>query len=96
MFAGVSFAEDDLSNLSPDLYNQNSTSKHSYGNSQKDYLGELSSNPYDADSVSNPYGKYGSPYSSDSINNPYGAGNPYSPDSPNNPYGSGLNIFSDE
>ena len=36
------------------------------------YLGNLSSNPYDANSVGNPYGKYGSEYSSDSINNPYG------------------------
>ena len=42
------------------------------------YHGRLSSNPYDADSTSNPYGRYGNPYSADSINNPYGAGNPYS------------------
>ncbi len=34
------------------------------------YLGQLSSNPYDSDSVPNPYGTYGSPYSSASINNP--------------------------
>lgn len=53
------------------------------------YLGTLSSNPYDANSVSNPYGQYGSPYSSDSINNPYGQyGSPYSNQSPNNPYAS--------
>jgi len=39
----------------------------------------LSTNPYDADSTSNPYGRYGNKYSPDSINNPYGAGNPYSP-----------------
>lgn len=51
------------------------------------YLGNLSSNPYDPDSTSNPYGKYGSKYSPDSINNPYGRyGSKYSPDSPNNPY----------
>ncbi len=51
------------------------------------YLGNLSSNPYDANSVGNPYGKYGSEYSSDSINNPYGKyGSQYSNDSPNNPY----------
>jgi hypothetical protein len=37
----------------------------------------LSANPYDPNSTSNPYGRYGSPYSADSINNPYGAGNPY-------------------
>lgn len=44
---------------------------------QGNYRGRLSTNPYDPDSVSNPYGRYGSPYSPDSINNPYGAGNPY-------------------
>jgi hypothetical protein len=51
------------------------------------YLGTLSSNPYDANSVSNPYGRYGSEYSADSINNPQGQyGSRYSNDSPNNPY----------
>ena len=51
------------------------------------YLGNLSSNPYDQNSTSNPYGKYGSEYSADSINNPYGKyGSQYSNDSPNNPY----------
>jgi hypothetical protein len=51
------------------------------------YLGNLSANPYDPDSVNNPYGRYGSPYSADSINNPYGRyGSRYSNDSPNNPY----------
>lgn len=51
------------------------------------FLGRLSSNPYAADSTSNPYGRYGSPYSPDSINNPYGRyGSPYSNESVNNPY----------
>lgn len=51
------------------------------------YLGNLSANPYDPDSTSNPYGRYGSRYSQDSINNPYGQyGSPYSSDSANNPY----------
>lgn len=51
------------------------------------YLGNLSSNPYDPNSTSNPYGRYGSEYSQDSINNPYGRyGSRYSQDSPNNPY----------
>jgi hypothetical protein len=51
------------------------------------YLGKLSANPYDPDSVSNPYGRYGSRYSPTSINNPYGQyGSRYSPLSPNNPY----------
>jgi hypothetical protein len=35
------------------------------------YRGQLSSNPYDPNSTSNPYGRYGSPYSPDSVNNPY-------------------------
>lgn len=51
------------------------------------YLGRLSANPYDPESVSNPYGRYGSPYSPDSIHNPYGQyGSPYSPHSATNPY----------
>lgn len=51
------------------------------------YLGNLNSNPYDPNSVSNPYGRYGSRYSPDSINNPYGQyGSPYSPHSARNPY----------
>jgi len=51
------------------------------------YLGRLSANPYAADSVTNPYGKYGNPYSPTSVNNPYGKyGNPHSNTSANNPY----------
>ena len=51
------------------------------------YLGRLNSNPYDPESVANPYGRYGSPYSSQSITNPYGSyGSPYSSLSPTNPY----------
>ena len=51
------------------------------------YLGNLNSNKYDPNSVSNPYGRYGSKYSPDSINNPYGQyGSKYSNQSPNNPY----------
>ena len=51
------------------------------------YLGEMNANPYDANSISNPYGKYGSPYSPTSINNPYSKyGSPYSTESVNNPY----------
>ena len=41
------------------------------------YRGNFNGNPYGANSMSNPYGRYGSPYSSDSLSNPYGAGNPY-------------------
>lgn len=51
------------------------------------YLGNLSANPYDPNSTSNPYGQYGSKYSPDSINNPHGKyGSPYSNDSATNPY----------
>lgn len=58
------------------------------------YLGTLSTNKYDPDSVSNPYGRYGSRYSSDSINNPYGNyGSRYSNDSPNNPYATNAPII---
>jgi hypothetical protein len=38
------------------------------------YLGTLSANPYDPNSVANPYGRYGSRFSPDSINNPNGNG----------------------
>ena len=36
------------------------------------YLGILGGNQYDLNSMSNPYGRYGSEYSADSINNSYG------------------------
>ena len=50
------------------------------------YLGKLSSNPYDSESISNPYGRYGSPYSN-GLMNPYSAyGSPYSSQSWRNPY----------
>jgi hypothetical protein len=55
--------------------------------SQRKKLGDLNSNPYDPNSISDPYGQYGSPYSPDSVNNPYGVyGSPYSPYSSTNPY----------
>lgn len=51
------------------------------------FLGKLSLNQYDSDSISNVYGSYGSPYSSTSINNQYSSyGSPYSSLSPNNQY----------
>ena len=49
-------------------------------------LGNLSNNPYDPDSTSNPYGA-GNPYDPNSINNPYGRyGSPYGTESATNPY----------
>ena len=56
------------------------------------YRGQLNSNPYDPNSIANPYGQYGSPYSPDSVNNPYGAGSPYG-DSPNNTYDDGWGVY---
>lgn len=51
------------------------------------YLGKLSLNKYDTDSVSNPYGNYGSKYSSSSILNKYSNyGSAYSSLSPFNKY----------
>ena len=64
-------------------------------NSQGDYRGKIGASRYDSDSVTNPYGRYGSKYSSDSINNKYGIGSPYHPDSPSNKYGNGLRVFED-
>ena len=43
------------------------------------YLGNLNANPYDQNSVNNPYNPYSefsSPYSQDSINNPYATNPP--------------------
>lgn len=51
------------------------------------YLGNLSTNKYDPNSVNNQFGRYGNPYSADSINNKYGKyGSQYSNESANNPY----------
>jgi hypothetical protein len=99
--AGSPFKPDDINNqLSPygrPFSNQLATNPFATDaprlyDQQGHYRGKLSTNPYDADSTSNPYGRYGSPFSQDSINNPYGAGSPYRPDSPTNPYGRGLRI----
>lgn len=51
------------------------------------FLGKLTLNSYDSESISNNYGSYGSPYSSTSINNKYSSyGSAYSSLSPNNAY----------
>jgi len=36
-----------------------------------EYRGNINSNQYDYNSISNPYGRYGNPYSHESVNNPY-------------------------
>lgn len=51
-------------------YGNDSNSVRLYS-SDGDYMGNLNDNRYDSNSVSNPYGRYGSRYSSESINNPY-------------------------
>jgi hypothetical protein len=51
------------------------------------FLGQLSSNPFLADSTANKFGAFGNPYSATSINNPYSAfGSPFSASSVSNPY----------
>jgi len=60
------------------------------------YLGNLSTNQHDPDSVGNPHGRYGSKYSEDSINNTHGKyGSSQSNDSPNNPYATNAPIVLD-
>ena len=67
--------------------NQNPNFAKSNNSVKGKYIGNLNSNPYDPNSISNPYGKHGSKYSTDSINNPYGKyGSKYSNQSVNNPY----------
>jgi len=52
-----------------------------------EYLGNYNNNKYDPNSISNPYGKYGSKYQPNSVNNKYGKyGSKYSNQSTNNPY----------
>ncbi len=96
------YASNSTSGIGADTYRikQSMSDQYSSGgpklyNSDGDFRGNLNGNSYDSDSVSNPYGRYGSRYSSDSINNPYGAGSMYKSDSPNNPYGTGWSIYSD-
>jgi len=51
------------------------------------FLGEITTNTLNRDSINNQYGPYGSPYSSTSIFNQYSSyGSPYGQHSVNNPY----------
>ena len=51
------------------------------------YLGLISSDPYEPDSIVNAYGTYGNPFSPSSIRNQYGTyGGQYGAQSPYNPY----------
>lgn len=52
-----------------------------------EYLGVLSANPYEPESIANPYGLYGSQFSPVSVADQYGLyGSPYSNESANNQY----------
>jgi len=67
-----------------------------YSNQGK-YLGNLNSNQFDPNSVSNQFGRYGSQFPPDSINNQFGRyGSQFSADSPNNPYGRGVQIYGND
>lgn len=56
------------------------------------FLGYLSNNEWDPNSVSNKWGRYGSEWSPDSVNNPWGKyGSPYGQDSARNPTTRGGN-----
>ncbi|MBI1353425.1 MAG: hypothetical protein GC160_03690 [Acidobacteria bacterium] len=56
-----------------------------------DFLGDFSANPTSPNSVSNPYGPYGSRYQPKAIRNPFGTfGNPFSPNGSRNRFGSGA------
>lgn len=58
------------------------------------FLGKITSNKYDNDSILNPYGPYGSKYSPTSIFNPYSTyGSQYGNFSTNNPYASSPRLF---
>ena len=60
-----------------------------YG-SNGQYLGNLNSNRFDPNSVSNPFGRYGSQFSPDSINNPFSQwGSQFSPNGVRNPFATG-------
>ena len=90
-----------LGKLANQKDNYTQTQLYQFGDSgvKKDtkYIGNLNSNQYDPNSVSNPYGKYGSKYSADSINNPYGKyGSKYSNESANNPYATNAPKIYDE
>ena len=71
---------------------------HIYGGKSYDvYLGCLNCNPYDANSIWNAYGTYGSVYSSNSIWNAYGTyGSNYNSYSPWNAYSNDPPVIVDK
>jgi hypothetical protein len=84
--AQAQFIDEYLGNLPPGSHAP-ATNTNPYGknlklyNSQGQYRGNLSNNPYDPNRIGNPYGRHGNPYS------------PYRQDNPNNPYGQGVGVY---
>jgi len=76
----------------PYMNNQLTTDGPALIDSQGNYHGRLNGNRFDPDSVSNPFGRYGSKFSPDSENNQFGAGSQFVPDSPFNKFGSGMQV----
>jgi len=81
------------------MYSKFSTAKFPlrlYSNDGKIFLGKLTTNKYDSDSISNSYGTYGSKYSTTSIFNEYGTyGSKYSSESAFNDLASSPPIIVD-
>ncbi len=81
-----------LEKMLADLYAQQSSSNSQYGDSyllaqDNQFLGKITDNQFDNDSILNEYGPYGSEYSTTSIFNEYSVyGSPYGQFSINNPY----------
>jgi len=76
LLAAIAFATPAMAQ-SPQIYAPDGT-----------YLGNLNTNRFDPNSVSNPYGQYGSQYAPNSINNPYGQyGSQFSPNGVRNQFG---------
>jgi hypothetical protein len=72
----------------------NSSNSPGLYDSQGNFHGDVNANPFDPDSISNPFGRYGSQFSPDSVNNPFGqSGGQFSPDSVNNPNGQGMAVI---
>lgn len=81
-----------LEQLLAQLYERQAHDKHPQGPSylqatDEQFLGKITTNFYDKDSILNEYGPYGSPYSNTSIFNEYSDyGSSYGNNSVNNPY----------
>ncbi len=81
-----------LEQLLAELYERQTAGTHPHGTSflqaeNEQFLGKITSNSYDHDSILNEYGPYGSPYSNTSIFNQYSEyGSPYGQNSVHNPY----------